>query len=230
MAYTIKIGQFAKNIESTARPDTTGWTAYDVTFKNGADISNPDITLNVDWATIKDANYAVMLNRYYWITAKNMLRENYCALQLKVDVLATYKTEIGNSSLYVLRAASDSDGTIMDHYYPTTTAISYTEETDDFYYNADPYNNGFFVVNVSGISSAGTSTLWKLSPANFRNFIANLYTNIDGFQFSDIWAALQKLAGGSPTKLVSSAMWFPNGITFTTGTSYSAICPTAPEK
>lgn len=219
MAYTIKIGQFAKNIESTAQPNTTGWAEHSVTLKNGADISNPRIELQVSWDDIKDVNYAVMMNRYYWVIGKNMLRENLCQLTLRVDVLATYKTEIGNSSLYVLRAASDSDGTIMDHYYPTTTSVSYTEEIDDFYYNADPYNNGFFVVNVSGISSAGTSTLWKLTPANFRSFIANLYTNIDGFQFSDIWEALQKLCGGSPTKLVSSAMWFPNGISFTTGTS-----------
>ena len=219
MAYTIKIGQFAKNIESTARPDTTGWTAYDVTFKNGADISNPDITLNVDWATIKDANYAVMLNRYYWITAKNMLRENYCALQLKVDVLATYKTEIGNSSLYVLRAANASDGLITDRLYPATGHITYGHAEDDFYPTTGLYSNGYYVLNVSGSGTTSNSSLWRLTPSAFSTFIKTLYSNIDGFQFTDIWEALQKLAGGSPTKLVSSAMWFPGSFTFDVVTS-----------
>ena len=49
MAYTIKLGQFAKNIESTAQPNTTGWAEHSVTLKNGADISNPRIELQVSW-------------------------------------------------------------------------------------------------------------------------------------------------------------------------------------
>ena len=220
MAYTIKIGQFAKNIESTAQPNTTGWADYSVTLKNGADISNPRIELQVSWDNIKDANYAVMMNRYYWIIGKNMLRENLCQLSLRVDVLATYKTEIGASTLYVLRSSAESDGSIVDNYYPTTAAVTYTEELENPFYNAAPYTSGFYVVNINGVAGGtGTSTLWQMSPSAFRSFISNLYTNIDGFQFADLFEAINKLASGSPTKLVSSAMWFPGQITFTKSAS-----------
>lgn len=219
MAYTVKLGTFAKNIESTAQPNTTGWADYSVTLKNGADISNPQLEISAAWSTVKDYNYAVMMGRYYWIVGKNMLRENFCVLDLKVDVLATYKTEIGSSSLYILRSSASSDGTIVDSLYPTKATVTYTEENDPFFYNAAPYTSGFFVVNVFGVATAGTSTLWKMTPSEFRSFISYLYANIDGYQFTDTLSALAKLAGGSPTKLVSSAMWFPAGVNFTTGNS-----------
>lgn len=230
MAYTVKIGTFSKNIESTAQPNTTGWTEYSVNLKDGAEISNPEITLSATYSAVASANYATMFGRYYWITRKNMLRENLCQMQLEVDVLATYKSEIGSSSLYILRSSAASDGTIVDNYYPTKAAVSYTEETDTFYYNANPYPNGFYVVNVSGFpatatspSATGTSTLWKLTPSEFKDFINNLYSNIDGFQFTDILTAIPKFLGGSPNKLVSSAMWFPSGITFSTSASEEVV-------
>lgn len=214
MAYTVKVGTFAKNIESTAQPNTTGWTEYSVTLKNGADISNPQITIAAAYIDIAGANYAVMFDRYYWITRKNMLREGYCVLQLEVDVLATYKTEIGSSSLYILRASAASDGAIIDNIYPATGHITYGHAEQDLYPSTALYANGFYVLNISGVATAGASTLWVLTPDNFRAFISALYSSIDGFQFADIWEALQKLAGGSPTKLVSSAMWFPGTVSF----------------
>lgn len=226
MAYTVKLGTFAKNIESTAQPNTTGWAEYSVTLKNGADISNPQLEISAGWGQIQDCNYAVMLNRYYWIVGKNMLRENFCVLDLKVDVLATYKTEIGSSSLYILRSSASSDGTIIDNYYPTKAAVTYTEEIENPFYHSTPYTNGFYVVNVSGASIdsngdpiSGTSILWKMSPSTFRDFITKVYVNIDGFQAQDIFEAINKLLAGSPTKLISSAMWFPGQVNFTTSAS-----------
>ena len=217
MAYKVKIGQFAKNIESTAQPDMTNpvlWPEYDVVFKNGADISNPQITISATYSDVQNANYAYMLGRYYWITAKNLFRENYIILQLKVDVLATYKTEIGSSSLYILRSSTASDGAIVDNTYPATGNITYGHAEQDLYPSTTLYTNGFYVLNISGVATAGASTLWVLTPNNFRAFISALYSAIDGFQFADIFNALQKLAGGSPTKLVSSAMWFPGTFSF----------------
>lgn len=217
MAYTVKIGQFAKNIESTAQPNTTGWAEHSVTLKNGADISNPRIELQVSWDNIKDANYAVMMNRYYWIIGKNMLRENLCQLSLRVDVLATYKNEIGSSNLYILRSSASYDGNIVDNFYPPTADVVYYSEGSNFFHSNSPYADGFYVVNVVGVNTnTGNSTLWKMDPDEFKEFINKTYLAINGYQPSDLLEALQQLAGGSPTKLISSAMWFPKGVDFTT--------------
>lgn len=219
MAYTIKIGQFAKNIESTAQPNTTGWAEHSVTLKNGADISNPRIELQVSWEDIKDVNYAVMMNRYYWVIGKNMLRENLCQLSLRVDVLATYKTEIGASSLYILRSSTAYDGNIKDNLYPPTADYEYDVQTQDMSSVPGPYNSGYYVVNVAGTSSAGNSTLYQMTPTQFRMLIKDLYAAIGGYNLSDVIPSVVKLFGGNPEKLINSAMWFPFAFSSTVSVS-----------
>ena len=71
---------------------------------------------------IQDLNYAYIpkFNRWYFIS--NTIYElGTWYLQLRCDVLATYKTEIGNSSHYVERCAYEFDGDIIDGLYPEKT-------------------------------------------------------------------------------------------------------------
>lgn len=211
--FTVKLWSFTKKVESTAQPSGSG-TEYPCNILTPADITAPQIEITAG-ADLTGYNYAYISNfhRYYWIEEISF-DKGIWQLALQCDVLATYKTEIGAQSLYVLRSSAAYDGTVVDNFYPTKASVTYTEELATPFYQADPYNNGFFVVNVTGVASGGTSTLWQMTPANFRSFINNLYVNIDGFQFSDIWDAIKKLIQGSPTKLVSSAMWFPAQIEF----------------
>ena len=225
MAYTIKIGTISKHEESTKQPIMTGWSEYSVVFKDGADIVNPTITISADLSTLAGFNYAYMLGRYYWIRDISVLRTGYCILDLETDVLATYKSEIGDSNLYILRSASNSDGNIIDHYYPTAS-ISYGYDDDNSFLPGS-YGSGCYIVNVVGANTAGTSTLWKLTPGDFRDLIGNLYTNINGFQYTDISEAINKLLDGSPEKLVSSAMWLPS-YNFSAGTAEEIVIGTWP--
>lgn len=71
---------------------------------------------------IQDLNYAYIpkFNRWYFIS--NTIYElGTWYLQLRCDVLATYKTEIGNSSHYIERCAYEFDGDIIDGLYPEKT-------------------------------------------------------------------------------------------------------------
>ena len=215
MAYTIKLGSFSKLENSTAQPTVTGWAEYDVTLKEGCDISNPEITLAISWATVSGYNYAKMMDRYYWITGKNMLRENLCVLSLKVDVLATYKTQIGSASLYVLRSASLSNGIIRDDFYPITASYTYYHQVQDTSIPAG-FNTGVYILNASGVTTGGATTLYQFSPTEFKKLITNLYTDIDGFQLSDVIQLVVQKFGGNPQSLINSAMWFPYA--FSTGT------------
>ena len=208
MAYTIKLGSFSKLENSTAQPNTTGWADYDVTLKEGCDISNPEITLSVSWATVSGYNYAKMMDRYYWITGKNMLRENLCVLSLKVDVLATYKTEIGAATLYVLRSAAAANGDIRDNFYPTRAASTkYHQEQS----TGIPgyHGTGVVIVNCAGTSTGGATTLWEMTDTSFKTFVDELYTDINGFQLTDIIQKVVQYFGGNPQSLINSAMWFP---------------------
>lgn len=214
MSFYINLYTFAKDSNSTKQPTGTG-TQFSCNILTPADITAPVCEIAASDLTAYNYAYIAAFHRYYFIEGITYERGLW-QLSLKCDVLATYKSDIGAQSLYVLRAASSSDGTIRDNYYPITASVSYSEEVISPFYNATPYQNGFFVVNITGTATAGTSTLWKLSPSAFRTFITSLYANIDGFQFSDIFDAIKKLIQGSPTKLVSSAMWFPPGVNFTT--------------
>lgn len=215
MSYTIKLGTFSKLENSTARPTITSWAEYDVNLKDGCDISNPEITLSISYSTVSAYNYAYFMNRYYWIVAKNMIRESLCVLSLKVDVLATYKTQIGAASLYVLRSAAASDGNIIDRSYPTSS-ITYGRSEDSSFLPGT-YASGSYIVSCVGMTSSGGSNLWKMSPTKFRSMLYSLYNKIDGFQVADIKDAISKFLQGSPEKLLSSAMWMP-AYNFTTST------------
>lgn len=217
MSYKIKLGTISKYLESTARPNTETWDEYDVVFKDGTDVVNPTITLSISYDTVKAYNYAYMLDRYYWITSKTMTRTGLCVIQLETDVLATYKTEIGNADLYILRSSASYNGNLRDTLYPITGNVSYARETwDTPTYN---FSNGVYVLNITGIQTTGTSTLIQLTPTNFKKLLTELYTAIDSYQVGDVLYKLINHFGGNPYKLINSAMWFPKAFTNVTASS-----------
>lgn len=226
MGYTLKLGTFAKKLNSTAQPDMTGWAVYSVTLKQGSELDKPVLLLNVSEADIINYNYAYIFGNYYWVTARTMVRTDLCQLELKNDVLANHRDAIGNSNLYILRSSVLSDGNIIDNYYPTTGEIYYYHSEDETYTPAwASYGLGQYIVNVLGGGTTASSTLWKLTPSAFRSFITALYSNIDGWSPADAVAAIKKLVGGSPEKLVSSAMWLP-ALNFSTGAAENIIVGT----
>lgn len=208
MSYKIRLGTFSKLENSTAQPSTATWAEYDITLKDGCDISNPDVTLSIAWATVSAYNYAYMLGRYYWITGKNMLRENLCVLQLKCDVLATYKSQIGSATLYVLRSAAAHNGLIRDNFYPIKADMFRYHQVQSTGVPGD-FTTGVIVVNIAGTNTAGATTLLQFTPDKFSSLVKKLYTDIDGFQLSDVIATVVKKFGGNPQALINGAMWFP---------------------
>lgn len=208
MAYKIKLGSFSKLENSTAQPSITNWAEYDVTLKEGADISNPTLTLNISWTTVAAYNYAYFMNRYYFITGKNMLRENLCVIDLKVDTLATYKSTIGATSMYILRSSTQVDYSIRDNYYPAVASVARSHQVQTTGIPGD-FSTGVYVLNVSGTKTAAGTTLYQFTPANFKTLLNNLYTTLNGFQLSDVVGEVVKRFGGNPQSLVNGAMWFP---------------------
>lgn len=216
MSYLIKLGSFSKLENSTAQPVTTGWAEYSVVLKDGADYSRPVLTLSADFTTIVPYNYAVFWNRYYFITDKTMIRTGLCQLTLKIDVLATYKTAIGTANLYVLRSASASDGNIRDTYYPIKAnntkyhGVQLPRPVGGVETSIPQgYDSGVVVLNVSGTGTAGASTLIQMLPSAFADLVEALYTNINGFQLTDVISKVVQAFGGNPQTLINSAVWFP---------------------
>lgn len=221
MAYTLRLGTFAKKENSTAQPDITGWAEFSIVLKHGSNLINPEVTLTASESDVINYNYAYLFGSYYWIIDKTMDRNNLCTLTLEKDVLASYKTAIGQTNLYVLRASNASDGNILDSAYSTTGLIHYNRQYNDYYARLwYVFSTGYYIVNVLGgapanqTATTGASTLWCLTVNQYRDLVNNLFTSIDGFQVTDLGPILLKLVGGQPEKLITSAMWVP-GINFT---------------
>lgn len=210
MAYTLKLGTFAKLENSTAQPVTTGWADYSVTLKGGADLFNPTVTLSEDSQNLIGKNYAVMMNKYYFVTGVTALRNDLCEVELKLDSLATFKSTIGAASLYVLRSASSADGGIRDSFYPMNGQMDKERYTISSGV-ASPFTGGVYVVNIMGMQT-GTSTLYQFSPSEFTSLVNKLMAIADGFDLTDIIDQM-KNAVFKPMNYINSVMWFPEAFT-----------------
>lgn len=121
MAFTVNFYSFSKRENSTKRPSGNG-SSFSCNIKMPSGVLNPTIEISTT-TNMTQYNYckiAHFQNRYYFVSDWVSDHGLWIA-HLKVDVLATYKTEILNSSQYVLRSASKSNLTIPDAIYPIST-------------------------------------------------------------------------------------------------------------
>lgn len=118
--------QFDKRTNSTSIPaDNTGYLIVNVKLKENTSLLHPIFIVNANTISV-DSNYIKMeregyKTRYYFIDDIFMCVGNIAEVRCTQDHLATWKSEIGNSTQYVTRAYSDVDYYISDTLYPMTT-------------------------------------------------------------------------------------------------------------
>lgn len=208
---------FDKKRNSTKLPTTTG-DKYEGELKQNFSLIGLEVTLNMGQVLYTPTyNYAYIpnLRRYYFITDWVYTAGLWVAV-LAVDVLATYKTEIGNSKQYVTRAYSSYDPNIIDTAYPTKadglvrTSNSLTPST--FWGASVTGTQGLIVLGVIGssASSIGAVTYYALSMPVFSAFCQSMLgsPNWMNISASEISTDLQK-ALINPTQYITSCRWFP---------------------
>jgi len=123
----ITLYSFTKRKNSTKRP--ADGTTYTGTLKDNTSVVNPSVIF--EFSAFPAYNYAYIQEfaRYYWITDKTHVANNVWIITMHVDVLASYKNEIGGSSKYVLRSAAAFDGTISDFKYPIKNTTHVSKQT-----------------------------------------------------------------------------------------------------
>ena len=194
MGFTVKLYTLSKRDNSTKRPTGTG-TEYSCIIKSGSGILHP--TISLDLGKVNDPsqyNYAYIPNfdRYYFIEEWYFDRALWTA-SLKVDVLATYKTEIGNANLYVMRCASEHDGNIIDTLYPAKSGCSFASDT-----KSNPWTQGMtYVVGViSQSATCGSQTHYGLLRSAFTGLcqwlLSDVVTEDNGFSLDDATLELQR--------------------------------------
>lgn len=224
MAFTVNLYTLSKRDNSTKRPTGTG-SEFSCVLKSGSGIMHP--TLTFDFGITNDPsqyNYAYIaaFDRYYFIEEWYFDRALWTAT-LKVDVLATYKSEIGNASLYVLRCAAEHDGNIIDTLYPSKTGCSFASDV-----KTNPWTTGMtYVVGVvSQSATTGCQTHYGLLRASFTQLctwlLSDVVTTNNGFRIEDCSIELQRSLV-DPLQFIKSCVLLPVAIGDTSGTAGATV-------
>ena len=207
----VRFWTFSKKYNSTKRPNSDDATTYDCDLKNGGSIVNPKIELNIGFTSSPSAfNYAYIPNfqRYYYIDEWTFENGLWIGT-MSTDVLATFKTYIGNSSLYILRASAEKDGRIIDTLYPCKTECDFVDTAI-----TNPYNQaGCYVIGVVNKHGMyGSITYYAVTRASMAAILHSLISEVidstNGFNTSDASYALQRSIV-DPVQYIKSAIWLP---------------------
>lgn len=214
--FTVTFYKFSKKENSTARP--SGGTSFPCVLKTVSSVLSPTIEIDVGTTSRPDFNYAYIpdYGRFYWVREWTWINNRLWEASLDVDVLATYKGEIGQSTLYVVRSASDYDGAVVDDLYPITAEVS---KTTSLVSREKPYGSTYILgVYGSDNSNTGMVTLYALDDTAFQRLKEYLFnddvsdsTNPLGALAQEIGDALSKSIV-DPMQYFCSCMWFPYAI------------------
>lgn len=189
MSISVTLYSFSKRENSTEQPSGTG-TTFSCVMLDETSLMNPTFKLSIATNPIGN-NYCYVsdFNRYYFIKDISTY-QNFWYISCECDVLASFKTAIGNGSHYVMRAASESDGNISDSVYPAKINATMTRTFP--VNNLIDYSNGHsYVLGVVGeaASSAnqiGSLVYYHMDAVALNAFISFLMNNVE----SD-WSNLQ---------------------------------------
>ena len=97
--------------QNTINKEKTLITTKNINLKQSTNLYQTFLILKNDKATnFSKVNYAKMLNKYYYVSYETIANNNFIKLNLKEDVLETYKDVILNSNFDIV-AKSEIDYT-----------------------------------------------------------------------------------------------------------------------
>lgn len=197
--FTVNLYTLAKKENSTKQPNSSP-SSFQCMLKDNSGIVNPTIILDIGLNTSPSQyNYAYIpeFNRYYWITEWTNEHPLWIA-SLEVDVLATYKSQIGNTNLYVLRASNEYDGNINDSMYPAKVSNTTNTITASNIWNTTLNTTAFILGVVSKGAQFGSIRYYALYRSSLEGLSTALLDDTlleseqGGFNPDDASLALQK--------------------------------------
>lgn len=162
---------FSKENNSTKIP--SGGTVVNCVLKEETSLIKPVFILQ---AGNFSTNYVKWNNRYYFVDDVVSIRNDAVELHCVVDPLASWKSEIGSSSQYVTRSASDYDQGLIDSLYPARVFETITDTELDLGFSDSAASDNYVVgvINAAGSASGGI-TYYKMDALQVAQFIHFLY-------------------------------------------------------
>lgn len=230
MGIQVNFYKHTKRINSTALPS---WSAGDfgtlVELKDAVNLFSPTLILstdafNNDGEKLKNPMeytycYIPDFKRYYFVQSWSWILGRWeCSLE--VDVLASFKAEIGNTTAYVTRSASDCDPVVIDKKYVAKGEIRHYQSTQgnspwNINIKTAGINSGFYVVGIANndVNAIGAVAYYGVSVTAMRDFMNIMYSAPSWLNITDssLSTDLQKMML-NPLQYVVSCIWIPTGL------------------
>lgn len=227
----VLIDNFSKRHNSTLVPDITQITyrTLNISLKNieeNSTLLHPTFIINWKNSQGQDnvklgTNYIGFEGRYYFVDDIIFISNNLVKLVCSMDVLATYKTQIGNSVQYIERSASAVTGETENYIIDNAVSVGQWKN-----YKANATTNfsgvvtgwsvaGCYVVRVisktySSNNASGVAS-YVMDTANFANLLDFIF---DESNFIDELTDEVVKTFFNPFQYIVSVRWYP----FTVGT------------
>lgn len=219
----ILFDSFKKKTNSTKRPTLSDGDEFHCKLKESCSMLSPTIILDIGTTDSPYSyTYAYIddFKRFYFINDWTFNGPTWIAT-MTVDVLATYKSDILNSTLYVLRAADDYDGDIYDDAYPVKATLlpgsparSLAPNSVDISSKRGTYTEsnfwqlseltGFYIIAVTGANSV---KYYGMTGSVFFQLIKDLLNYVPQ-DFSDVSDGIAKSIA-KPIQYIANAYWLP---------------------
>ena len=99
-----------KSSENTINKDLTLITTKNINLKQSTNLYQTFLVFKNDGVTdYSKVNYAKMLNKYYFVSHETLQNNSLIRLNLKEDVLETYKDDILNSSADIIEKSTPNN-------------------------------------------------------------------------------------------------------------------------
>lgn len=217
----VNLYSFSKRPNSTKQPpvsDPSMKVLSNVQLKEGTNFLNPVLIVspNLLSGTFSPSafNYASIpyWERYYYITDWTW-QNGVWECSMRSDPLASFKSQIGNTSAYVLRAAAAYNGNIIDTFYPAQANKTITAVTLNSLFYGINISQGVFVLGVIGNDPAhriGSVSYYILNMAQMNNFMVYILSNsiYNEMSISEMSTGLYESLF-NPFQYVVSCMWYP---------------------
>ena len=183
----------------------TQYTMKEVILKHDVSIINPVLAVQENYDSYVNFNYFYIpkFKRYYYITNVDF-SNNIAYISGTVDVLASYRVDILNSTQYIIRSQSYWNGNILDSLYPTDSKPTYktVDFTSPFMTSAYKEQGSYIIGKVEKGANFGALKYSVLNHASMVSLIDSLISKTDGFD--EISKSIV-----NPLQYIKSCKYFP---------------------
>lgn len=205
----------SKRRNSTYVPDMTGTITRALQLKEKTDVIHPIFELQgLSLPYSYNYMYVEELNRYYFIDSWEYGGAIWYA-HCTVDVLATYKTGIGQQMKYVLRSASNPSIGVVDTFFPMTDRLQHDVTGIDLGWQHS-FSTGWYVVGLIGYGSgssvsAGSVTYYVMSAPQLSTLVQYMLSHTTSTDWSSLPDLQNDLARtiADPLQYIVSCLYFP---------------------